>query len=331
MARREKAPYVPNPEQMALWPELSGNTVNGLGEEAPRRPSPIYWHAPDATPHGRLQNYFYARNANAPGAAEARARRQAILDAPVPELAPERVERSAEEWSAAVKAVAREGGADIVGIAPFRTDYVFEGMAVPDWQWMVMIGVAMDHGTMMTAPSGQALNEIVEQYGRGTQAAKHLAGWLRQQGWDALGHGGPGAGPVVLIPAAIEAGLGELGKHGSLINDELGSCFRLAVTFTNVPLLPDRPADMAVDDFCTGCRLCSEACPPDAIFQEKQQVRGVEKWYVDFDKCLPYFNDEMSCGICLAVCPWSRPGVGPRLLAKMARRRAAATGGETPS
>jgi epoxyqueuosine reductase QueG len=50
-------------------------------------------------------------------------------------------------------------------------------------------------------------------------------------------------------------------------------------------------------------------------------VRGVEKWYVDFDKCIPYFNETHGCGICIAVCPWSRPGTAPRLAEKMLRRR----------
>jgi hypothetical protein len=38
-------------------------------------------------------------------------------------------------------------------------------------------------------------------------------------------------GPFVLIPAAIKAGRGELGKHGSMIHPTFGSNFRLA----NVP------------------------------------------------------------------------------------------------
>jgi epoxyqueuosine reductase QueG len=50
-------------------------------------------------------------------------------------------------------------------------------------------------------------------------------------------------------------------------------------------------------------------------------VRGETKWYVDFDKCIPYFVDYETCGICLVVCPWSRPGVADNMLAKMARRR----------
>jgi epoxyqueuosine reductase len=50
-------------------------------------------------------------------------------------------------------------------------------------------------------------------------------------------------------------------------------------------------------------------------------VRGERRWYVDFDKCLPYFNEAMSCAICLAVCPFSRPGVGDNLVMKLATRR----------
>ena len=50
-------------------------------------------------------------------------------------------------------------------------------------------------------------------------------------------------------------------------------------------------------------------------------VRGTVKWSVDFDKCIPYFNDTLGCGICIAVCPWSRPGVAPNLAARKTRRR----------
>ena len=59
---------------------------------------------------------------------------------------------------------------------------------------------------------------------------------------------------------------------------------------------------------------------PQAIEPEKQLVRGLKKWQVDFDKCLPYFNDTLGCGICIAVCPWSRPGVAGNLITKLAKR-----------
>ena len=86
-------------------------------------------------------------------------------------------------------------------------------------------------------------------------------------------------------------------------------------------MLPDVRDDFDADGFCANCQVCSEACPPNAIAAEKVWVRGEKKWYVDFDKCLPYFNEASSCGICLAVCPFSRPGVGKNLVAKLAARR----------
>jgi len=36
----ERKQYQPLKEQMALWPDISGNTINGLGEPEVRAPSP---------------------------------------------------------------------------------------------------------------------------------------------------------------------------------------------------------------------------------------------------------------------------------------------------
>lgn len=124
------------------------------------------------------------------------------------------------------------------------------------------------------------------------------------------------------MPAALACGFGELGKHGSIINRQLGSNFRLAAVFTDLPLVRDEPAEFGADDFCAVCQVCANACPVDAISHEKQLVRGVVTWYVDFDKCLPYFNETFGCAVCIASCPWSMPGTAPRLAEKMLARRA---------
>lgn len=318
---RSRERFVPRPEQMALWPAISGNAINGLGESAPRRASPIYWHHPDSTPHGPLQRWFYAQNPN-DFVAQARAYRQKVIDMPLAPLAAKAAEMSAGQWTDKVKRTAIANGADIVGITRMRPEWVFEGHDVPQ-RWIIMLGVAHDYEQIRRAPRAQAAAEVVRQYARGNQAAKGLASWIRERGHEAVPHGGPMAGPVVLIPPAIECGFGELGKHGSIIHRRLGSSFRLASVLTDVPLAADAPDVFGGDEFCTHCRVCAEACPPDAILDVKQRVRGVEKWYVDFDKCLPYFNEHMGCAICIAVCPWSRPGIAENLVAKMARRRAA--------
>ena len=157
---------------------------------------------------------------------------------------------------------------------------------------------------------------------RGTESARALETFIRDNGYSAHGHGGPGAGPLQLIPAALAAGFGELGKHGSIIHPVHGSSLRLAGVTTDLPLSIDAPVDIGADDFCLSCQVCSNACPPAAIGADKQWVRGEERWYVDFDKCLPYFADNYGCGICIAVCPWSKPGTAPRLAAKLLQRRA---------
>jgi epoxyqueuosine reductase QueG len=94
----------------------------------------------------------------------------------------------------------------------------------------------------------------------------------------------------------------------------------LPVSRPIMPLVATAPDCFGADEFCKTCQVCTHACPPGAISEQKQLVRGVERWYVDFDKCIPYFAESASCGICIAECPWTRPNARPKLLATMARR-----------
>ena len=89
-----------------------------------------------------------------------------------------------------------------------------------------------------------------------------------------------------------------------------------------MPLLADAPDSFGADDFCLKCQVCADGCPPAAIGSEKQLVRGAVKWAVDFDRCIPYFNETYGCGICIAICPWSTPGRAPRLAERFSRRAA---------
>ncbi len=312
-----RPPFIHN----LLAPKQSGNSINGLGESKFRRPSPIYhWIFKHRTPH-TLVNLILIIKSTLNKTANAHIRRSRQIEntvkSPLSEI---RVEKSPDEWSAAIKTFALVNGADLVGIVPLNEDWVFEGFSIKQ-KWIIMLGLKMEYEELNKLPHADGANEVLRVYAHGEETAFLMANWLREQGWDASGYCGPMASSITMIPAALAAGFGELGKHGSIINRKFGSNFRLAYVLTDLPLVTDTADDIGADDFCTRCQVCTRECPADAMSPHKQLVRGVEKWYVNFDKCLPYFNDTLGCGICLAVCPWSRPGVAPSLTQKMLRRR----------
>ncbi len=96
----------------------------------------------------------------------------------------------------------------------------------------------------------------------------------------------------------VLAGLGWIGRNNLLVNEELGSQFRLVSVLTNMPLKIDK----SVKNDCGVCKLCIKVCPSGAI-QESS---------ADFDhvKCfgaLKTFQsqrqvEQFVCGICVNIC-----------------------------
>jgi epoxyqueuosine reductase len=314
--------YQPKPETLALL-KVSGNPINGLGEAEPRRPSPFFWHPADQHPYGELQIVARQNSRKCPGSTEAFAAAYAY-----PNLIPVAAERNSAPpavLTAEAKAFALSHEADDFGVAAMDPLYVFEGYTVNE-PWIIILGLAHNYERLKHVPSdetnGVGVCDVGDQYARGTRASYALANWIRSQGHNANPFPGPSASALLLIPPAIAAGMGELGKHGSLISKHFGSGVRLAAVTTDMPLVAGAPETFGADEFCKVCQVCTNACPPSAILPEKQLVRGENRWYVDFDKCIPYFAEAASCGICIAVCPWTRPNVRPKLLTTMARRLA---------
>ena len=329
MVKPKRVAWTMSREQRALLPEISGNTINGLGEREWRPPRIVYWPNDATRESGQVSKHPFG-----PVIAWFRRITPAVkhvytdfahrapktLDA----IAQTRVEDSPENWTQKVKGFVLEHEADLVGITRLNVEWIFDDAEIPDLPWVVMIGCRMDYDRMRHMPPSTgdpvAAIEVGETYNKVDRAAGALANWIRRQGWYAENQGGPNSGRMLLIPPAIACGFGELGKHGSIINRKFGSLIRLSAVRTDLPLLPDAVDEFGADDFCTRCRACTRACPVDAIYDEKQLVRGTVKWYVDFDRCVPYFNENYACGICIAVCPWSRPGVAPRLAKRVSRK-----------
>jgi ferredoxin len=318
--RPKPGTYQPRPETAALL-KVSGNAINGLGETAQRQASPFFWHSPDQHPYGPLQDVARQNSRKCPGSGPA-----FMAAYNHPELIPIAATRNpapAAQLTSDLTAFALAHEAGAVGMAPMDPLYVFDGYSIED-PWVIILALAPNYERLKELPSdetnGIGVTEIGEQYARGTRVSFALANWIRAQGYNASAYPGPSASALLLIPPAIASGLGELGKHGSLINRQFGAGLRLAGVTTDMPLVPSTPDRFGADEFCASCQICTRSCPPGAITESKQWVRGVERWYVDFDKCIPYFAEAASCGICIAECPWTRPDVRPKLLSTMARR-----------
>lgn len=204
-----------------------------------------------------------------------------------------------------VKDTARELGAGLVGVAGVDQAFVYKGKYVGH-KYAISLGMEMDYSRMATAPSAESSIEVARVYYELGETIIRLAEYIRSLGYDAHSHHPLGGGSVLLIPFAIAAGLGELGRNNLIISREFGPRFRLGCVTTDIPLLMDKPADLGVSGFCRKCEACLQACPVGAIPESPGRVRGIEKYTIDGPSCRPYCNQPNGCAVCIKVCVFNQ-------------------------
>jgi epoxyqueuosine reductase len=304
----------PSAENLPVYqsPPISGNEINGQGLKEKIKPRRVFHDLGRPGYPWSGMNAFFLMNNTWGILKEALIYRWKLRRSAGP-VAKRQVEVSdAKEMAKRLKEKAKEFGAGIVGITCIEAEDMYEDVEL-NYQYAICIGSPMLREEMQHVPHARAGEEVQRVYGKVAGIAVELAEYIRSLGWPAYAYGDPRSTDLLQIPLAIRAGLGELGKHGSLICKEYGSNVRLATVVTNIPVTLDEPVDIAVDDLCLGCQRCTIDCPPDAITNEKQWVRGENRWYVDFDKCVSYFSATFGCAICIEVCPWSEPDKGFKL------------------
>ena len=212
-----------------------------------------------------------------------------------------------------LKILAEKLGAVAVGCTPVTEAAVYDHVTEPYLPHAIVFAHEMERETLLGAPSPGTLQGVMNGYHDVNEICLAVAERIRALGWRAEANANLGGAPetVALLPLAVDAGLGTMGRHGSLITRSHGSNLRLSAVLTDMPLAFDAPVDFGVEAMCADCHVCQFSCPPQAIYEQKQTVRGVERWHVDLDRCLPYFLENESCGICITVCPWSQTGNGP--------------------
>lgn len=94
------------------------------------------------------------------------------------------------------------------------------------------------------------------------------------------------------------AGLGWIGRNNLLVNEAIGSQFRLVTILTNMPLKLDKP----VKRDCKVCRRCIEVCPAGAIKENPQDFEHIKCFEKLKDFQRQHLVDQYVCGVCISAC-----------------------------
>jgi len=205
--------------------------------------------------------------------------------------------------AAEIKAMAKELGADAVGIARL-TPIMIDDQVDLAHDTVICAIVGEDYAKALQGPRAietESTSTYVQCAEISTEIAKRIRAW----GYPARAHHNGGC-DIQAIPAMYAAGLGELGKHGSLIHPVLGASHRPGIVTTTLPLAEDQPHIFGVQDTCLNCNLCSNNCPGDAIpNKDFILTEGIRRWVTDVEKCYVYSRLRAQyCHICVDACPY---------------------------
>ena len=211
-----------------------------------------------------------------------------------------------QKFTEDIKNLVSEMGAQEVGVAAFDSRFTFKQVEEFNHRTVIVFSLGMEFDFMADiGPRSQ--DEVHQVYYKLDDMGMRLAHHISAYGYTARMQ--PNGGDFPLPAYGWLAGLGELGKHGSLISPKLGSSFRLCAVSTDMALVPDGPKDHGIDEVCMNCGMCERFCPGLAIKSEKQTVAGIKRWIVERETCEPYFHKLYGCKICLMVCPLNSKGL----------------------
>jgi len=235
------------------------------------------------------------------------------------DINPEKIIGNPIEFTRAIKDFSFYLGADEVGMAELNPAWIYShvGRGPEPWgkpiennhKYAIAFTLEMDYLQVEGAPFAPITEESARQYLRGATISLALAEYIRSIGYSARAHISGSNYQIMLPPVAYDAGLGELGRFGYLISARYGARIRLGAVTTNLPLIPDKPVKLGVQDFCESCQRCAAVCPSGSITKgKKANIRGVEKWPLQMETCFHYWRIiGTDCGLCMKVCPFSHP------------------------
>ena len=138
-----------------------------------------------------------------------------------------------DEASRHLKERARAFGADIVGICAIEPSDVYSGRTIPG-KFAIAVGQRMKWREFQVVPSRESAIECLRVYFTLGETVIQLASYIRSLGYACTVEHPIGDSDLLHIPIGLKAGFGELGRHGSIINPELGPLFRMGSVATSL-------------------------------------------------------------------------------------------------
>lgn len=226
------------------------------------------------------------------------------------------------QMSRLIKKVSLFFGAEMVRITRVDPRWVYQDMEISH-PFAIVVVVSHARSLNATAPSHYSGAAVSDTYSRLKFIAVQLTDFIRLLGYDAmyretLGMSGP---EILMVPTAIDAGVGEFARNGHVLSPEFGINMRLKAVTTDLPLKVDKPISFGAHEFCMVCEQCAEYCPARAIpfGPPTEEVAdplynnaGYRKWYVNAERCLTFWavnrGKWSTCGgRCIIACPWNKP------------------------
>lgn len=208
--------------------------------------------------------------------------------------------------------------ADIVGIcklpqyAVYKTNFTGKPVEL-DHKYAIVLVVDQDYETMAGSTGDDWISgsQSFIGYSNASLMSCVMADYIRRLGYPARAHNAAGGYQVVVPPLLLLAGIGEMSRAGIVLNPYMGMRFKAAVVTTDLPLLPEKPIDFGLQEFCEKCQKCAVECHSGAITSgSKEFTNGYESWRFDAGQCAKYrvVNPHgNACGRCLKVCPYNKP------------------------
>ena len=223
----------------------------------------------------------------------------------------------AEKNTRAIKSLSYLLGAELTGICEIPDyawySHVDNGEPVEcHHKYAVVMLIDQEYDTMEGASGDDFISgaQSMRAYMRGAVVAGIMAEHLRSLGFSSRSQTNANS-EVLHLPLVLLAGLGELSRIGELVlNPFVGPRFKSVVLTTDLPMVPDKPIDFGLQQFCSNCLKCARECPCDAIsWGDKVMFNGYEMWKLDAERCARYrlTNQRgLACGRCMKTCPLNK-------------------------